>query len=246
MREDDERHERRPNADERRPNAGEGRRMRPDDNFDENENEGGKDEKVSKKNRNKIVFIFILTFIIVFILFFQIAQLLVPNVDVEIGGADDEEVQNQKEEEVEKMIDERLKWIQFEDNSIRNSEENIDNAVETQYVPEKLDKEGAPPEEKAPEVKPKTIMQEKQVVVQEEIRPKIIMNKVYVGNYATIEEAMSEQTRIMDAMPGVTLYIKGLGGSFTLQAGSFSDREKAEALATRLSENGVPCRIVKE
>ena len=207
------------------------------------ETEYNEENKASVQNKNTIIFIFVLTFIIVFIIFFLISNML-PKVDVEIGGAEDEDVLNQKEEVVEKMIDERLKWIQFEDNNIKNSDEKIDNAVETQYS-ENLEKEYEPAQE-APEVKLKNILSTKQETPQEEVKPKQPVNKVYVGNYSSIEQAMTVQNEIMDENPDITLYIKGLGGSFTLQAGSFTEKERAEALAAKLNGRGIPCRIVKE
>lgn len=202
-----------------------------------------------KNNKNKIFFIFVLTFIIVFILVIQVAQILAPSVDVEIGDSSADDAMNaQKEEEMEKMIDERLKWIQFEDNNATTPE-----AEQTAQDAEKLLEEGnkgntdvTAKEIKAPEVQPHDIM--KDSIKPHTPKPEAgqTLNKVLIGTYATVEQAIEAQNNIVDLNLGITSSIKDMGGSFTLQAGAFTNRAKAEELASKLSEHGIACRIVQE
>lgn len=202
-----------------------------------------------KKNKNKIFFIFVLTFIIVFILVIQVAQILAPSVDVEIGDSTvDDPLNAQKEEEMEKMIDERLKWIQFEDNNATTLEEEQEAQEKGILLKENnVDTpDAALKETKAPEVQHQDVM--KDTVAPQNKKPEggQTLNKVLIGTYATVEQAIEAQNNIVDLNLGITSSIKDMGGSFTLQAGAFTNRARAEELATKLSERGIACRIVQE
>ena len=72
------------------------------------------------------------------------------------------------------------------------------------------------------------------------------MNRVVVGDFETIEEAMSVQNKLINSDLNVIPYIKDLNGKYILQAGSFANKDKALALVSQIKEMGYPSKVVSE
>ena len=70
--------------------------------------------------------------------------------------------------------------------------------------------------------------------------------KVYVGSYSTPAQAEVAKGIISEANIGVSTFIKNLNGTYTLQAGSYSSADKAQAAANDLLKNNFPARVVAE
>ncbi len=68
--------------------------------------------------------------------------------------------------------------------------------------------------------------------------PKPASTKVYLGSYADIDEATLVQQKVAAAEPSVVPYVKSVNGKFIVQLGVFSDKERAEALSSKLKEKG--------
>ena len=207
---------------------------------------------VEKKpnTKKKLLIIFIATFIIVFILIIQIASWLTPSVDVEIGSeTDNDSEQAQQDDNTKKMIDERLKWIQFEDNTVETEGEHIDGINEQENVAnsdEYTAQESQKQEKNAPQVNPKKFINTDETVPAEPEVVKAKMNKVYIGDYATVEEAMDVQSKLMDIDLGATPYINGKDGRFFIQVGAFTNIERAQVLVRQLKQYGYSAKIVQE
>lgn len=216
--------------------------------------------KKKKKNENSKnnISTFVITFFATLLIFTIIAKSLSPNVDVTIGddsGTDPKETGLG----VKKFIDERLKIIQMDDNSTgvslkanKKTSGNNDETSDTQELEERV-------------VIPNPNNQsDEQLIVDEEpiksaknpprptgrdlstpfVSPK--MSKVLVGHYATLEQAKVAQGILLDSGLNVTPFIKDLGGSYTLQVGSYSNRAKAESVASELQRNNFPATIIQE
>ena len=72
------------------------------------------------------------------------------------------------------------------------------------------------------------------------------MSKVYVGSYPTIEQAIQAQNQLMNATVSVSPFVKEVNGVYVLQAGSYADAGKAEAVSREINSLGFHARVVKE
>lgn len=221
-------------------------------------------EKYKKKkdsNPNKRLLIFISTFFITLLLFSVVVKSFSPDVDVTIG---DESQTDAKDTGlgVKKFIDERLKIIQMEDRSSAGvstrdfqqknaTDANSDYYDETQTTEEKISlpskKEngiGETSEEPVMQVYKNPPRPSGKDLSTPFESPKML--KVYVGHYSTIEQAKVAQEILMDSGIDVTPFVKDLGGTYTLQIGSYSSKAKAEELASELRNNSFPARVVQE
>ncbi len=206
--------------------------------------------KKDKKNNYQSLFLLFLTAFLVMLLFFTaVARHLSPEVDIAIG--DEEEVEPKETGlGVKRFIDDRLKFIQQEDQGV--VKQAIDKKVEDETIKERMTEDTLVPELDEKVVIPYAIQkQEVEKPVQKvETKPvtptynKIL--KVCVGKYATVEQARVAQSILQDSDVGVSSFIKMVNGSYTLQVGSFTERSKAEQLLNELLRNSFPARIIQE
>ncbi len=206
--------------------------------------------KKDKKNNYQSLFLLFLTAFLVMLLFFTaVARHLSPDVDIAIG--DEEEVEAKETGlGVKRFIDDRLKFIQQEDQGV--VKQAIDKKVEDETIKERMTEDTLVPELDEKVVIPYAIQkQEVEKPVQKvETKPvtptynKIL--KVCVGKYATVEQARVAQSILQDSDVGVSSFIKMVNGSYTLQVGSFTERSKAEQLLNELLRNSFPARIIQE
>lgn len=217
-------------------------------------------KKKKKKDSKNGMFIFITTFFAMLLFFTVIAKSLSPDVDVTIGD-DSETDAKESGLGVKKFIDERLKMIQMEDDSAGVSLK--DDGQKQKYNDESFNKFSQEVEEKMtlPSQSDKSGISE----VDEEPLHQSTHNpprpsskelstpyvtpttsKVFVGRYSTLEQAKVAQEILLDSGLDITPFIKDLGGSYTLQVGSYSSRAKADGLASELQRNSFPARVVQE
>lgn len=71
------------------------------------------------------------------------------------------------------------------------------------------------------------------------------ITRVVVGYYATEKQAEVAKSIIQDAGVGVTPIVKNIGEYYTLQVGSYSTKEAAQAAANNLLKANFPARIVE-
>lgn len=223
-------------------------------------------KKKKDSNPNRRMLIFITTFFAMLLFFTIIAKALSPNVDVTIGD-DSETDAKETGLGVKKFIDERLKMIQMEDNSAGVSLKNDDKKT-SGYNDESFNKYSQEADEKV-SLPTKNAASDSDEATEEPIQIKhnpprptskdlplstssnnpslsTKMSKVYVGRYSTIEQAKVAQEILMDAGLDITPFVKDLGGSYTLQIGSYSSKAKADGLASELQRNNFPARVVQE
>lgn len=213
-----------------------------------------------KKNNNsqKGVFIFITTFFITLLFFTVLARGLTPNVDITIG----EDTSIEPKESglgVKRFIDDRLKMIQMEDNGGNGK---LEDRKTRDYNDESFDSFSRELDERVNVPKQKEDYSSAdeytdEPAVQTPPRPKITQNvsttaatpkmsKVLVGYYSTVDQAKVAQGILLDSGFNITPFIKDVGGAYTLQVGSYSNRATADALAQELLRNNFPARVVQE
>ena len=89
-----------------------------------------KDIDNKQKKQNKTLTIFLATFIITFAFVAMAVKYFSPEIDVEFGKATEEE---QAADEDKGSVDERLRWIQFEDNMPGVSTRFTDTSADTPF-----------------------------------------------------------------------------------------------------------------
>ena len=206
--------------------------------------------KKDKKNNYQSLFLLFLTAFLVMLLFFTaVARHLSPEVDIAIG--DEEEVEPKETGlGVKRFIDDRLKFIQQEDQGV--VKQAIDKKVEDETIKERMTEGTLVPELDEKVVIPYAIQKQEVEKPVQKVEPKPVtptynkILKVCVGKYATVEQARVAQSILQDSDVGVSSFIKMVNGSYTLQVGSFTERSKAEQLLNELLRNSFPARIIQE
>lgn len=211
----------------------------------------------NKKNEEpqKGLWIGITTFFVMLLLFTAIAKVLSPDVDVTIH--DDEDIEAKESGlGVKRFIDDRLKMIQMEDGQTalqveeKHKPKDPNLNMEGEYSPE-LDERVVIPKHAQEESLEEGIPQA--VSPQNAPRPGSAKTtatpratKVYVGYYSNAEQAKVAQGILMDSGLNITPFIKDLGGTYTLQVGSYSSRDKAIGVSNELLRNNFPARVVQD
>lgn len=209
---------------------------------------------MARNKKDKQAFIlFIVTFFVSLIVITYFIKSMSPDVDVEIGGEQVESVSGDSDSDVKQAIDDRLRWIQMEDNMPGVSKhvdagEDSDIEKATDSSNEKKHKQLAPIEYVNPQ-NTKQVAPPIPNTTKQEPHAKAFpfkMTKVYVGSYATIEQAIQAQNQLMNASVSISPFVKEVDGKFVLQAGSFANAEKAESVAKDINALGFSARVVKE
>lgn len=203
----------------------------------------------TRKERQTWV-LFWVTFLVSLIIITYFIKSMSPNVDVEIGTKYTKTEQNESESDVKQAIDDRLRWIQMEDNmpgvskredGINTSEEK-EESVTANKKEQMLDAiEYINP--KPIKLSPPTPTTPKQTTSNQD---PFKMTKVYVGSYTTIEQAIQAQNKLMTLTTSVSPFVKEIDGKYVLQAGSFANPTKAESIAKEINTLGFSTKIVKE
>ncbi|MBQ2645077.1 SPOR domain-containing protein [bacterium] len=226
-------------------------------------------KKLNNKNA-KLILLFSITFVATLFLVSAMFKNFSPPVDVNIGGQDFV-AENDTDDFPQKDIDDRLKWIQFEDNmsespvvnevqqndstektikktfnnvNIKNDtdkEINNDKNLKTQYIRLETSEPPIPVKYTPPTPSVSEIKNSAQ-------KPALAnkMTKVYVGYYSSIEQANKVKNDITNSISGYQPYVKQINNNYIVQIASFSDREKAVYLKLELSDKGYPARLLTE
>lgn len=219
---------------------------------------------MSKKVKQTIS-LFVVTFLISLIVITYFIKSMSPNVDVEIGDSESNSVaQEDTDSDIKQAIDDRLRWIQMEDNmpgvSKRDdgtvdevSYEQSEKVKQTKVKNEKdnaLKQENKSEEEQSLEpieyVSPQKQITQPPVPLQTTKTEPFKMSKVYVGSYPTIEQAIQAQNKLMNTNVSVSPFVKEVNGVYVLQAGSYANANKAEAVSREINAVGFHARVVKE
>lgn len=194
--------------------------------------------KSSKKTNILIFAVVVFIFTVIAVVF--CANILSPDVDVEIGGKGE----NVQDSNSNTKIDNRLRLIQMEDN-LPGASKLIDESMtpEEKEKAEKIEKFKASDKKQDDEE-----VQEEQQIEHKKITtpPMPTVNKVakiFIGKYSTIDQAISMQNRIIESGLSVSPFIKDLGGYYTIQIGSFINIDGAKNIQKELIDQGFAARI---
>lgn len=227
-----------------------------------------------KKGPNKDILIFLSVFVFGLVVLLGFAKVLSPNVDVAINvdnevvtedeearmAAIDERLRHLKMEDdgVQVQIDEsdmfspeldekvvipnqRKKTVgeveaeKLIKESIVDNSGKVDDSVKSQSV-QKVDVTAAHNNNVS------------QQAVSSQSAPtstKPVFSRVVVGYYATEKQAEVAKSILVDAGVSVTPIVKNIGGYYTLQVGSYSTKEAAQAAANNLLKANFPARVIE-
>jgi len=203
-------------------------------------------QNTTEKKTNESLMMFVSAFFIMLLLFLAMAKQFSPDVDITIGD-------NNRDA----AAAEKLQSIQDEDRGASNTITNdmfspeLDERV---VIPNNLKKlaqkddtlSEEPKEEKKPETKPEVKPEAKPAIPPTTAAMAGQSAKVLVGYYATAEQAQIAKGILAESGLNVQPFVRSIGGAYTIQAGSFSSREKAQTLVNELLQNNYPARIITE
>lgn len=221
--------------------------------------------KKVKRRPYKDITVFISVLVIGILIFLGFAKILSPNVDVEIAGKD--EYLQYEDETPKGSVDERLKHLQAEDDAnlydetlfaseldeavvlpekvVKTIGEMEDEMLNDQSQKTKVDAPVAKPVEKVENSKPVPAPKQETKAPEPAQAQAQVSYRVVVGSYATEKQAEVAKSIMHDAGLGVTPIVKNIGGSYTLQIGVFTSKEKAQQSVNNLLKNNFPARIVE-
>lgn len=230
-------------------------------------------KKKKKTDSKNGMLIFVTTFFATLLVFTVVAKELSPNVDVSIGDDSQTDIK-ENGLGVKKFIDERLKMIQMEDNSagvstkdknsngyddasfnkysktvqeVQDSKQTKDIYDEPISLPSSKQNKKQTQDSNAPTATPPRPNSSDAYKPFDAPVPKASgISKVYVGRYSTIDQAKVAQEILIDSGLNYSPFIKNLGGYYTLQIGSYTNRATANAVMTQLQQNSFPARISSE
>lgn len=202
-------------------------------------NQGNKNKR---KKESKTVSIFLITFIVTFAFVALSVKYFSPEIDVEI-----ESKEQIVEEDIEKgSIDERLRWIQFEDNMPGVSTRYTDETENSQalkddnviiYDEENNENNKIEKLEEIQEVKP---------LIATPVPSVNKISKVYVGQFSNIEQAIAMQNKLTEANLDLAPFVKRVDNYYVVQIGSYASKEKAQVVVLQVQGAGFPAQLVNE
>lgn len=238
--------------------------------FEENEIEFKHKKKKVKKKRFILgyLLLFAIVFLIALIAFMYFVKSYSPDVDVAIGNNESLTLTESEMDFEIKTVDERLKWIQLEDEmpsvALRNSKSDIElekittkNSDNTKKdkendtvkkIKETEKKETSTRENHNIDITPKRIELSDALAGKRDFRknekeiiippPIPTLTKVYLGNYSSMDDAIAIQRQVGFDFPEISPFVKHINGAYVVQLSSFSNKEKANLFVERLREKG--------
>lgn len=222
-------------------------------------------KKKKRRNRFGLVYLFLFVFIAALAAMSYLVKEYSPEIDVSLGDKESLTLGSSETDVEIKAIDDRLKWIQMEDElpsvALRDIEKRAEKLKEKEEAEEleKLKKQEEQKEKDKEDKKTEKETVEKReapVPTIEDIKkehsdfreipaatpvipaPTPAVTKVYLGSYPDIETAMEVQNKVNSTDPSIASFVKAVNGKYIVQLGSFSDKNRAKALVTQLQEKG--------
>ncbi|MDD3237615.1 MAG: SPOR domain-containing protein [Candidatus Gastranaerophilales bacterium] len=217
-------------------------------------------ESLQKAKNKRVLYLFFATFFLSMFIVGFLIKALSPNVDVEIGDDSSDQITEETPDEAESAssaVDDRLKWIQFEDNmpgvSKRLGEQNAQTEDDAQAQKDKIkefknpastqnSQDGTTVKKLTPPVPTSSEAIRHSTSATEPLR----MSKVIVGYYSSLDQAISVQNRLIDSDLNISPFIKQVNGYYVVQAGSYANRQKAQTLHSQISSMGLPAKLIAE
>lgn len=226
---------------------------------------GPKNNGLQNAKNKRVIYLFFATFFFSMFIVGFIIKTLSPSVDVEIGDNVENSQEVESPDEPQSGIDDRLKWIQFEDNmpgvSKRIEEKEVssdDPSMQGDDITNSAD-EKVRDAKNSSQTDSKTLQNSKSQkmappvpTTTEAVRnvnassAPLKMTKVYIGSYSSIEQAISVQNKLIDANLNVSPFVKEVNGYYVVQVGSYANRQKAQTLYSEVTSMGFPAKMTVE
>ncbi len=230
--------------------------------YTENTEENEETKPHRKKLHLGFFYLFLFVFIFALILSSYAFKMYSPNIDISLGEKEDTPINYSDIDYEIKPIDERLKWIQKEDEmpTVSVKKENDDeykellNDLKNKAKEEKekaSEKKNSEKNQKSDTVEskkeitpgePATLSLSDSIISQKKSKqtkePAVTITKVYLGNYETLDEAIEIQHKISSLGLAVSPFVKAVNDHFIVQVGSFYEAKKADDLIISLKTNG--------
>lgn len=190
-------------------------------------------KKSAPKQEHSLLKLFIISFFGMLLVFTFLIKSFSPSVDVSIGDYK-QTPSVEDEEDIKKVVDNRLALIQDEDQGRdfselmkRSEEDTTDNSkADEKVVPSAESKEG------------NTVAEALKTPVMEPVY------KVLIGSYTSAEQAKVAKDIISESGSNLNPIVKCLGSNnYTLQVGIFKNKASADALLYTIQQNHLPGRI---
>lgn len=231
----------------------------------ENKSVKSETKKVKRKRRRNFGFLkYLLLFVFVFVLALvgisHFVNSYSPKVDVTIGDTDESLTLSNPEAEIEmKTIDERLKWIQMEDEmpsvairetlsadekELQDKKELIEKEKEEEKNSDDVVLDVVQPKQEVPKPAMSDIVkqstQDFRTAAKQAVIPAPIpaLTKVYLGPFSTLDEAVQIQQKVGNDMPEIMPFVKSINGEYIVQIGSFSSKDVANIFIQKAQEKG--------
>ena len=230
-----------------------------------------KPKKKKRKRRTGIMkYIYIFCFVFVGALFglSYLIDSYSPKVDVSLGNPDETLTLSNAENEIEmKTIDERLKWIQMEDEmpsvAIRETldaddrelqrkhEAQLEKEQESHKIADEVVLDVVQPKNNAPKPAMSDIVKQTadfRTAAKQAIIPSPIpsLTKVYLGAFSSLDEAIAIQQKVGNDFPAIMPFVKSKNGGYIVQIGSFSSKDVADTFITSVKEKGYEPKILAD
>lgn len=230
--------------------------IKTDETMVDSQNTVDKTKKEKKSHFFTYLYLFAFVFLITLWGLSQLIKTYSPEIDVEIGNNNNNNnndfILNEADIDVEvKTIDDRLKWIQMEDELPTVSIKSSERIEKAKKLEEQLKKKKQKEEDIQPNITERNLKKSEEVKAIEERSikkqaKKNVLSKVYLGKYSTLEEAIEIQNKINSIDTSLSPFVKSVNGGYIVQLGSFSDAEKAGVLAEKLTKKGYYPKISYE
>ena len=201
-----------------------------------------------RSSRMRVAFwIFIITFSIIFALVVQVVRRYATKIDIEYGRnidstskqADNSILSQGFGSEAKKLIDNRLKLIQLEENApseakIISNEKNDNEVIDLeQYAKLKEEASGSDVVPLGANIETGVNNTTSNKIISTKESNVEVYSKVLIGKYETFEDARSAQDAVREVNRGTTPFIRKVGDIYALQVGSYQDLEVARQVASR-------------
>lgn len=230
-------------------------------------------KKILKTNKPQSLKMFLWAFFVLLLIFLGLAKMMSPDVDITLGDDTSDNVIEYEEENMPRgEIDDRLRVIQMEDESValggdsfavedgekvtipkhdKEREQVVENKLPEELIGQKAVKDVVGESVK---LKPEAVSHPQQVnstSPQPQVQApapivQAVTARVIVGNYTTAEQAEVAKTILQDAGLGVSPFVRKMGNGYTLQVASYSSKEKAMSVAESLLNQNFPAKVIVE
>ncbi len=219
-------------------------------------------KKRKKKRHFGFLYLFVFVFIAALITVSHLVKQYSPDVDVAIGNREVTPLNYADSDYEIRTIDERLKWIQMEDDmpSVSVKKEKINDYSYLFDTDKKSSKDlkkkqteqiikKTPPKPTIDDIKtklnvPLPLNENIASAVKQEaaVEPSVSITKVYIGKYSSLDEAIEMQHSVSNSGLGISPFVKSVNNHYIVQVGSFYDSKKADDLVSQLKAKGFSAR----